>query len=247
VEFKGQDSDKAASPAPATPEDAPAPPPPAPEHVAPNTSVVVGARLGWFFPTGTLWHKAYDTGDNVIQRDGVDWGGYASSGPMFELNAGIRLGRSYTVFAMWEHAFLGGGEINDDPVLGDPTSGNTDLYGAGLRFSTNPDKIGLLLEIGLGYRVFSAGWSNGTSIDFEGESISARLGIGMNYRFSESFVISPMLTVGSGSFGSGRITYPDGSTRSAMSRGELDVPSQHVPVAIQIAGHFDIPINEKKD
>lgn len=248
VEFKGSESkDKA----PAAQKDAKAkeavPPPPAPKHIAPNTAIVAGARLGWFFPTGALWHKAFDQGDQVIQRNAVDWSGYASSGPMFELNAGVRLGRSYTVFATWEHAFLGGGSINDDPTLGNPGSGSTDMFGAGLRFSTNPDEFGLLLEIGLGYRVFSTSWSSGTKIDFEGESISARLGVGINYRFSETFVISPMLTVGSGSFGSGRITYPDGSTRSAMSVGDLDVPAQHVPVGIVVGGHFDFPILDEKD
>jgi hypothetical protein len=32
-----------------------------------------------------------------------------------------------------------------------------------------------------------------------------------------------------------------------MSIGELDVPAQHVPVALVVGGHFDVPILEKQD
>ncbi len=36
--------------------------------------------------------------------EGIPWSDFASSGPMFEVDAGMRLSRSYNVFVLWERA-----------------------------------------------------------------------------------------------------------------------------------------------
>lgn len=198
------------------------------------------------FPTGALWSKAFRAENAVGETSPVDWAGYAGSGLAFEANAGVRLGRNYTVFAAWEHGFLGSGEIDDDPELGKPDGASTDFYGGGLRFATNPDKLGLVLELALGYRVFTSSWDSGARVELQGDSISARLGIGLNYRFSESLEISPMITLGSGTFGNGTFYRPNGETRATLDNQQRDGQSQHTPIVLQIGGHFDIS-TEKKD
>jgi hypothetical protein len=73
------------------------PPPPETRHQAPNNALWLGARVGWLFPFGNLWAVAEPVatsgGTGYVLR-GVPWRDYASSGPMFELNAGMRLSRS---------------------------------------------------------------------------------------------------------------------------------------------------------
>ena len=93
------------------------PPPPKPRHVAPKTALWLGARLGWFIPFGHLWYEGAPAGGII---DEIRWSEYASSGPMFQLDAGARLGRNYNVYAFWERAELGEGSA-DVPTLGAQT------------------------------------------------------------------------------------------------------------------------------
>ena len=65
-------------------------------HLAPLSSLWLGARVGWLFPFGNLWARAEPVassgGSGYVLR-GVPWRDYASSGPMFELDAGMRVSR----------------------------------------------------------------------------------------------------------------------------------------------------------
>ena len=58
---------------------------------------------------------------------------------------------------------LGTGSL-DRGAFGGQERGATNLYGIGVRFSTNPTSTGFLAEIGLGYRDFRAYWSDGTEL-----------------------------------------------------------------------------------
>jgi hypothetical protein len=94
------------------------PPPPEPHHIGPRTALWLGVRAGVFIPFGSLWARctncsAANTTDQYATVQGVPWRDYSTSGPMFELDAGARLSRNYTVFALWERAELGSG--NGDP------------------------------------------------------------------------------------------------------------------------------------
>lgn len=210
------------------------PPPPKPRHVAPKYSLWLGARLGWFIPFGNLWAEGDANGQLV---DEVKWSQFASAGPMFELDAGARLGRYYTLFLLWERAQLGAGD-EKIAALGTQERGETDYYALGLRFSSNPDKVGFLTEINLGYRRFRSIWDSGAELRMTEAPLEFRLGLGADIRISRLFSLSPLVTLGAGSFGSAEWLNPNGSTADATTPG--DQAAGHGWVTFQLGGHFDI-------
>jgi hypothetical protein len=165
-----------------------------------------------------------------------NWSDFASSGPTIELDVGARLARSYTVFGFWELASLGTGDTLGGE-FGGQNRGVSHHIGAGLRFSTNPDDIGMLVEVGLGYRRFDASWKNGTELAARDGLLNTRIGLGMNIRFSPQFVLSPMAMLGGGSFEKIEWAFADGSKGGAFS--ELSRAGQHTTASLQVGAHFD--------
>src|SRR5262245_5758309 len=89
------------------------PPPPVARHVAPSTALWVGLRLGWFVPFGYVYAENGANPYGPFRR--VAWNDYAGHGIMFEGDLGARLGRNYTVFALWDRASLPSGSgAHDD-------------------------------------------------------------------------------------------------------------------------------------
>ncbi len=209
------------------------PPPPKPHHRAPKTALWLGARFGWFLPFGGLWAQR-QTNDAL---DMVKWSQFASSGPMFELDVGARLGRYYNVYLLWERASLGGGS-EDVPTIGQSQSGETDYYAIGLRFSSDPDKVGFLTDLSLGYRRFRAQWDDGTELQLTEAPLEMRIGLGADIRLTKAFSLSPLLTLGAGSFGSAEWVAPDGTRTDATTPG--DERAGHGWLTLQLGGHFDI-------
>jgi hypothetical protein len=210
------------------------PPPPRPRHVAPKHSLWLGARVGWFVPFGSLWARALPGGREYEE---VSWGSYAGSGPMFELDAGVRLGRYYNLFLLWERASLGSGTKAPNE-LGGQRSGETDFYAIGLRISSDPDRVGFLTEIDLGYRRFRARWEDGTELQLTDAPLEFRLGLGADIRFGPSFSLSPMVTIGVGSFRTAEWKHPNGDTQDATE--PADRAAGHGWLTLQVGGHFDI-------
>ena len=172
-----------------------------------------------------------------INYTGVSWSEYASSGPMFELDVGARLGRNYNLFLTWERAALGPGDLAPDANGGQQT-GDTDFYAIGLRVSSDPDKVGFLTEIAIGARRFRAAWGDGTELQLTEAPFEARLGIGADIRLGPLFSLSPLVTVGIGGFGSAETVLPDGSRVDAT--GQFDERTGHGWLTLQLGGHFDI-------
>lgn len=212
------------------------PPPPKPRHRSPQTAFWVGARLGWFVPFGNLWFDGYAISPDLRALRGRSFQDYASSGPLFEVDVGARLGRRYNLFALWERASLGPGDL-DDSSFGGQDRGTTDLYGIGVRFSSDPDRVGFLAEIVIGYRRFVAHWSDGTELEVTDGLFDARIGLGADIRISPSFSLSPLLTLGSGVFQEATFNGPDGSQDA---RSPLDENAQYGTFTIGLGGHFDI-------
>jgi hypothetical protein len=209
------------------------PPPPQPRHIAPKYSLWLGARVGWFLPFGDLW--AENTGPNTYEP--VSWSSYASSGPMFELDIGARLGRHYNLFFAWERAMLGTGSEAPDAYGGQKT-GETDYYAIGLRVSSDADKVGFLTEINLGYRRFRARWNDGTELHLTEAPLEFRLGLGADIRLGPLFSLSPLVTLGVGSFGAAEWQLPNGDKMDATK--PADEGAGHGWVTLQMGGHFDI-------
>ena len=216
------------------------PPPPETRHKAPNNSLWLGARVGWLFPIGNLWAVAEPvatSGGTGYRLRGVPWRDYASSGPMFELNAGMRLSRAYTVFALWERAQLGSGNANGG-VDGEQDGAETDFWALGLRASSNADRLGFLTEVAVGYRRARTFFKNDVQYQFTDAPFEARLGLGGEWRFSPLSTMSALLSVGVGGFGSVERVGSNGNALP-LTRN-IDEGDGHAWFTATIGGHFDL-------
>jgi hypothetical protein len=233
------------APRPAPPGGIYEPPPPGygygPQLVAPKYSLWLGPRIGWFIPFGNLIYQCNGDGRGGCgSYTGAAWSDYAASGPMFELDAGARLGRFYNLFALWEHAALHGGDGNPAETAGGGLDhANTDYFGLGFRVSSDADKVGFLTEIDLGLRRFHAVYSNGSELQFSEEvPLEARIGFGADIRITPQFSLSPMLSLGVGRFDKATHVAPDGKETDVL--GSLDELANHGWLTLQMGAHFDL-------
>jgi hypothetical protein len=160
---------------------------------------------------------------------------------MLEIDIGARLAHGYNLFGIWEYGLLGDGDELGDQ-FGGQTSADSHFLGLGLRFSTNPDDLGILVEMALGWRRFRATWDNGTEFTATDDFFNTRIAFGADIRINESLALSPMVTFGGGVFGKAEWKLADGSREGAFSSfGDflVDEPGQHIPVSIQVGIHYD--------
>jgi hypothetical protein len=214
---------------------APAPPPLPPSYVAPKTAFWAGLRLSYFVPFGTLWFDGDYDGQGGLYYRRRHFSGYASPGPAAGIDAGARLGRRYNVFLMWDHASLGTGKL-DPNAFGGQQRGSTNLYGLGFRFSTHPDSVGFLLEVGLGYRTFDAYWADSTQLSLSGTFFEARIGVGADIRVNKWLSLSPLVAFSEGSFTSGSYSGP--ASYSAFTT--FDQNGSYDTFSVQLGAHADI-------
>lgn len=213
------------------------PPPPKPRHVAPEYSLWVGARLGFFHPFGNAWANctAVDRANFCLATENQPWQDFAGSGPMAELDVGARLGRRHVLFFAWERASLSAGDLRDES-RGAQRSGESDFMGLGLRFSSDPDAVGLLVEIVVGGRRFRTSWENGDELKLEEAPFESRIGVGADIRLSQALAISPLITLGGGQFG--KATYYEKATNT--ERDAIDIVASHAWLTLQMGVHLDL-------
>ena len=219
------------------------PPPPRVSHLAPRTALWAGVRVGWFVPFGNVWAQARPvsaSGVSGYRLDGKPWSDYASSGPLLELDVGVRLSRSYNIFVLWERAQLGSG---DDESIGAQDGAESDFWAIGLRASSNPNKLAFLTEVAVGYRRARTFFENGYEYQFTDAPFEARLGLGAEYRMSRMVSFSSLLTIGVGGFGSAESVSPSG-TVVPLTRS-LDEADGHAWFTFSVGSHFDlVPIGK---
>jgi hypothetical protein len=214
------------------------PPPPVAHHIAPRTSFWVGLRAGWFVPFGSLWARALPPDpDGVVILDPVPWRNYASSGLALEADIGARVARHYTVFALWERAQLGGGNADRD-LFGKQTRAESDFWAAAVRASSNANTLGFVTEIAIGYRQARTIFDDGTKLQLTGGAFEGRLGIGAEYRLNKLVTVSPLATIGVGSFSRVRIVTPEGTGYDAA--GPRDTSDSHAWFTLTVGGHVDL-------
>lgn len=212
------------------------PPPPVPRHTSPKDALWVGARLGWWVPFGDVWGEcvAYDSyGCRSVAS--VPFDDYASSGPMVEVDLGARLARYYTLYALWERAQLGGGASRE---AGAQDRAETDFWGLGLRVSTNPDDLGMVVDLAVGARRFLTKWEGGTELQLTDAPFESRLGLGADIRLTRYLSISPLLTLGLGSFSRAEWVGSDGTIRDAIPEDTSRMT--HGWLTLQMGGHFEL-------
>jgi hypothetical protein len=216
-----------------------------PRHVAPKTAFWLGARLGWFLPFGNVYARNVQIAPYTVY-EGIPWSDFASSGPMFEVDAGMRLSRNYNLFALWERAQLGSGDadvrFSDGTSPGDQDGGDTDFYGVGLRASSDANRVGFLTELALGYRRARTHFEDGSELQFTDGILEGRLGLGADIRVSPFFSLSPMATIGVGSFGD--IEFKRSNGQKFDVTGPNDQGDGHAWFTLQLGGHFDLAVSK---
>jgi hypothetical protein len=212
------------------------PPPPVSRHLAPRTSLWAGLRAGWFLPFGSLFARAQPPDrDGVVLLEPVPWRDYASSGLALEADLGARIGRNYMVFALWERAQLGGGRSR---AYGSQSSADTDFFALALRATSDADSLGLLTEIAIGYRQARTRFDDGSKLELTRATFDGRLGVGADIRFSEWLTLSPLATIGVGSFGRIRRVLPSGAAYDLP--GPRDETDSHGWFTLTVGGHVDL-------
>ncbi len=209
----------------------PPPPPPVSRRAPPRNAFWAGVRVGAMLPFGSLWVDGFN--GFYRQRTFRD---YASPGAMFQVDVGARVARHYNVFAMWEHASLGSGSL-DGSSFGGQEHGATNLYGVGVRFSTDPSGIGFLMEVGLGYRDFRAYWNDGTRLTLSDGWLDGHIGLGADIRVNRWLSLSPMIVLGGGSFDSAHWSGP-GASGNALT--PFDENGEYGTLTFQLGGHADV-------
>jgi len=220
---------------PPTPDSVPAVAPPKPRHTAPERSLWVGVRSGWFVPFGDLWGSctARDLYGDCLDVSAVHWRGYAHNGGLAELDVGARLSRNYNLFGLWERGWLSQGSMRASSG-----GGTTDYFAIGLRATTDADKLGLLTEFAIGWRTASAELDDGRRLELGQGLFEGRFGVGADIRVSPTLSLSPMLTLGVGEFRSAEIVDKDGTRHKAIPAG--NDPLSHGWLTLQLGGHFDL-------
>ena len=214
------------------------PPPPVPRHVAPRTSLLLGARVGWFVPFGSLYVKGERSLSNFVSQTRVDISDYAHSGPLVEFDIGARLGRNYGLFGFWERAvFSAGSDTTTFYGHGDQRGGTSDFWGAGVRASSDADHIGFLTELAVGYRRARMEWEDDSAIEATHSFPEARFSVGADIRVSKTFSLSPLLSFGVGGFGEVNFVDKNGKTTDLIGRDGS--PDSHGWFELHLGGHFD--------
>jgi hypothetical protein len=212
------------------------PPPPVSRHLSPRTALWAGVRTGWFLPFGSLYaHAQPPDADGVVLLEPVPWRDFASSGITFEVDVGARIARNYMVFALWERAQLGSGRSN---TYGPQSGADTDYFAAALRATSDADRVGMLTEIAIGYRQARTRFENGGKLELTGATFEGRLGLGADIRFNEWFTLSPLATIGVGSFGRIRRVLPNGASYDVP--GPRDEADSHAWFTLTVGGHMDV-------
>jgi hypothetical protein len=188
------------------------------EH-APAPALFLAGRMGLYAPYGSL----YSNRDFVTTR----FQDLASVGPELELDFGARAFGHFVGYGYWEYAELGKG-ANEAWAgsRGGETSAIAQGAGLALRWMSHPEGLGFVVDAGVGYRWFRAGWTDGTSMDLSGVG-ELRLGLGADLAISQAVGISPMLTLSSGIFTDRTfLGQPIGSYNSAYAAAALTLAAR---------------------
>jgi hypothetical protein len=176
-----------------------------------------------------------DPETGVVYLGSVSWTDFVHSGPAFELDAGVRLGRNYNVFGLWERAQLTSGSSH---AFGEPSGGDSDYFAVGLRASSDADRIGVITELSLGYRQARAHYEDGSQVEMTGGILEGRVGVGLDLRLSPLVAVQPIVAIGVGSFDRIQRVLAGGGSYDLL--GPYDAPGSHSWVSVGVGGSVDL-------
>jgi hypothetical protein len=203
------------------------PPPPLVEAAEPpapkgsRASLLLGAHLGWDFPSGKI-----PVGSSDVEMRQV-----ASSGVALGLDGGLRFARQWYVGLAVEHADLGSGSLGTgiSSTVTSASSSTTQL-GLVVGLVVNPDRASFYGQLGLASRMYSVSLK-GAPTDKSPPTYSSgelSLGAGLWIPAGRSFRVLPLATLGLG-------TFADPGSSSGSAPG-------HVFVMLGVAGFYNLEL-----
>jgi len=120
---------------------------------------------------------------------------------------------------------------------GTATHGDTDFWGLGVRATSDPDRIGFVTELAIGYRRARSFWDDGTELQLTKAPFEARLGLGADVRLNEFVTLSPMFTLGVGSFEKVESVSNSAVTDQTTA---VDQSDGHAWATLTLGGYFDL-------
>ncbi len=210
----------------------PLPPPPPPFEPAFN----LGVRVGSVTPGGNL------AGDDA---EAGRFDRIASSGWMFETDAGFHFSPSWTFYGFWEHARFGkpSGSAVDAP--------SANMVGIGMNANTSPNgPVGFYFDVGAGYRWLAVPTAVGGSVSVGGDGstsftptidkltaegfVPIRLGFGLSVVATKKLRFDAMVQASGGSF----TKYKDSSRCSGGC--DIEERGTYTMAGLVVAARFDL-------
>jgi hypothetical protein len=191
-------------------------------RVADDHAFWTGLRFGGFIPYGGLYAER-----SLVT---TPFQHVATGGPAIELDVGVRFGRCFVGYGFFEHVWLGRGT---SPAWTTPHDGQVgaamQAAGIGLRWISDPARFGLVADVGLSYRWFSANWADETKVRMHGFG-DVRVGGGASVRVARHVSLVPLLTVYTGAF----------SQRSLDGQPLGQSASSYIATALTLGGYLDL-------
>ncbi|MET0591125.1 MAG: hypothetical protein ABW133_00395 [Polyangiaceae bacterium] len=188
----------------------------------PAETLWMGARGGLFVPYGALYADR-----SLVTTPFQD---VATAGPAAEIDCGMRFARRFVGYAFFDHAFLGRG---NSPAWvaahGGQTSTTTEATGLGLRWESNPEAWGMVVDVAGGYRWFSSNWEDATTVRMGGFG-DVRVGLGVTVRAAPNFTLTAMASIISGMF----------TSRTLDEQPLGGAASSYTASALALSGHIDV-------
>ena len=189
---------------------------------APSNAFWMGARVGLFIPYGALYS------DQALVT--TPFQDVATAGPSMELDLGARFARHFVGYALAEQVFLGRGNSAAWTVPhGGQSAPSTQAVGIGLRWESNPVGWGIVADLAVSYRWFTARWDDATTVRMHGPA-DIRFGLGATWRMTRHMTLAPMMTASSGAF----------SNRTLDGQKLGESANAYAALALTLSGHVDL-------
>ena len=204
---------------------------------APRYSLWLGGQLGVLAYGGGMYLD--DPGTQAQETVG----NFVKPGLAVELDVGVRIERRYIPYLVGELGLVGAGRRFD----GTSATASTSFAGIGFRFlAGDVNGVSLISDLSFGVRKFQINEGN-QSWSATGLELF-RVGVGVDVRLTNTFALSPLLTLSGGSLAntSGSVTYGpnqgDGVLKTPDFKGSIPGSDQstYYAVVIGCGGHFDL-------
>ena len=187
----------------------------------PSQALWTGTRVGVFIPYGSLY-----TDRALVTTPFQD---VATAGPSIELDVGARFARQFVGYVFFDQAFLGrGNSVAWTAPHGGQSAPSSQAVGIGLRWESNPNGLGVVADVGVAYRWFTARWDDATTLRMHGPG-DVRLGLGASWRITRNVTLAPMMTAFSGVF----------ANRALDDQKLGESASSYAAVTLTLNGHLD--------